>query len=63
MRVCRPFKFLGSLVRLGHILVEGARRQARGLGTGTSGWERVVSENPCKHLALSEGMRGVGVTH
>lgn len=34
-----------------------------GLGIGTSGWERVVNGNPCKHLALSEGMRGVGVTH
>lgn len=51
----------GSLISYGLILVE--RRQIRGQGTGTSGWERVVRGDPCKHLALSEGMRGVGVTH
>lgn len=49
------------LVSLGHISIQRAKwRQAKGLGTGTSGWERVVRRNPCKHLALSEGMRGVG---
>lgn len=32
----------------------------RSLGTGSSGLERVVRGNPCKHLAQSEGMRGEG---
>lgn len=36
---------------------------ASGFGTGTSGWGRMVEGNPCKHQALSEGMKGLGVTH